>query len=100
VARVAGRDEVALECLVRRHGPGILRLCRRALRHDHDAEDIFQATFFLLARCVLSLLFLVPGWPPTGRRCAWSLMWHGLGRTTWRMSPWSLTALFDSSMEW
>jgi len=42
------REESAFEILVRRHGPAALNLCRRVLRHAHDAEDAFQATFLLL----------------------------------------------------
>lgn len=43
-------DEAAFEVLVWRHGPMVLRHCRRLLRHTQDAEDAFQATFFTLAR--------------------------------------------------
>jgi hypothetical protein len=41
-------DEAAFTALVKRHGPMVLRVCRRILRGPSDTEDAFQATFLAL----------------------------------------------------
>ncbi len=51
----AEADEDAFAEIVRRHSPMLLGVCRRILHNAHDAEDVAQAAFLLLARKVTSV---------------------------------------------
>src|SRR5262245_61490015 len=42
-------NEAAFRVLMDRYGPMVLRVGKRILGNDHDAEDAYQATFFVLA---------------------------------------------------
>jgi RNA polymerase sigma-70 factor (ECF subfamily) len=43
-------DSDAFATLLERHGPRVLLVCRQMLHDYHAAEDVFQATFLILAR--------------------------------------------------
>src|SRR5262245_36290311 len=60
----AEQDEAAFAEVVRRHGPMLLRVCRRVLHDGHGAEDVCQAAFLLLARKAPSVRWhdSVAGW--------------------------------------
>jgi RNA polymerase sigma factor (sigma-70 family) len=49
-AYVARQEQAAFATLLRRHGPMVLSVSRRHVGQAADAEDVFQATFLLLAR--------------------------------------------------
>ena len=61
---VSHREEAAFVALVKRHGPRVQGTCRRVLRNEHDVEDVFQATFLLLARKAAGIAWResVGGW--------------------------------------
>ncbi|HEY7314741.1 MAG TPA: sigma-70 family RNA polymerase sigma factor [Gemmataceae bacterium] len=61
---ICRHDEAAFAALVARHGPMVLRVCRRLLTNTHDADDAFQATFLILARKAASIR-------PAGSLVAW-----------------------------
>jgi RNA polymerase sigma factor (sigma-70 family) len=46
------KDELAFEAIVRRHGEMVFAVARRLLANTHDAEDVRQAVFLLLAQKV------------------------------------------------
>jgi RNA polymerase sigma factor (sigma-70 family) len=48
-------DDVAFATLVRRHAPMVLGTCRRLVGHQQEAEDVCQATFFVLASRAASI---------------------------------------------
>src|ERR1700726_2261168 len=43
------RSDEAFAALLGRHGPMVLNVARRLLHDAHAAEDVFQATFLVLA---------------------------------------------------
>src|SRR5881409_540665 len=51
----ADREPAAFEELVRRYQATVVNVCRRLLGDGADADDAFQATFFLLARKARSI---------------------------------------------
>jgi RNA polymerase sigma factor (sigma-70 family) len=52
---VERRDNSAFECIILRHGPMVLGVCRRRLDDLHAAEDAFQATFLALSKSAKSI---------------------------------------------
>lgn len=52
---VSQEDAAAFEVLLYRHGPMVLRVCRRVLNDPNDVDDAFQATFLILVRRAASI---------------------------------------------
>src|SRR5262245_61433587 len=46
---LTSRSDEAFAAIIGRHGPMVLNVCRRILHDAHAAEDVFQATFLVLA---------------------------------------------------
>src|SRR5262245_14947901 len=46
---LAHNEQEAFVTLLKRHGPMVFHVCQRIQGNEHDAEDVFQATFLLLA---------------------------------------------------
>jgi RNA polymerase sigma factor (sigma-70 family) len=52
---VSNRDQGAFSALVERHEQLVLNICQRVLGDSHLAQDVFQATFAVLARKAIML---------------------------------------------
>jgi RNA polymerase sigma factor (sigma-70 family) len=49
---IQSNSNVALETLIRRHGPVVARMLGRLLSHPQDREDAFQATFLIFVKSI------------------------------------------------
>src|SRR5437868_4709815 len=93
------REEAAFVALVKRHGPLVLKVCRRILSDEHDIEDAFQATFLVLALKAAAISWddSVGGWlHAVARRLALNTR-NGASRRRNRERP--MAALAASSYE-
>jgi RNA polymerase sigma factor (sigma-70 family) len=70
------RDEAAFTALVQRYGPQVLGVCRRMLGNDHDADDVFQATFLVLAAKAGSI-----GWRESISSWLYNVAYHLAAKT-------------------
>jgi RNA polymerase sigma factor (sigma-70 family) len=97
---VARGDESAFAELVQRHGGLVMGICRQLLRCSHDAEDAFQATFFIFARRASSIQksSSAAGWL---QRVAYRTAWR-LGRQRLKRHEQTLTddhVILDHSLK-
>ena len=49
------QDQAAFGLIVKRYGAMVQRVCRGVGLHDHDADDVFQATFLVVAMSARTL---------------------------------------------
>src|ERR1700721_2010222 len=52
---VSQGDPTGFEVILQRHGPMVLRVCRRVLDDPNDVDDAFQATFLILVKKAASI---------------------------------------------
>lgn len=52
---LALRDPIALDVIIKRHGPAVLSVCRSIVRDRQAADDAFQATFLVLVQRAASI---------------------------------------------
>ncbi len=67
-------QETVITLLIQRHGRMVYTVARRAVGNAHDAEDVFQATFLVMARKLRSIggKKSVGGWlHGVAQRIAW-----------------------------
>jgi DNA-directed RNA polymerase specialized sigma24 family protein len=64
LVRYAQGDQLAFNTLMKRHGPMVYGTARRIAGDRHVAEDLFQATFLILARKAAAIRWddSIAGW--------------------------------------